>query len=146
MICHALLLVYDISVLLWNATCVLQGVSMFAMYRLLLSCLLPCSRLLLHTANCSLVILLMSPACGWLTFAPFCVCQRWGTYSCCITPVHRESFLLVALQAAAACSVFLGTISPTAAVPHTTRRRSSFGLAATLAGVSSEDLAEVSAT
>ena len=54
--------------------------------------------------------------------------------------LYNCEFLRVALQAAAACSVFLGTISPTAAVPHTTRRRSSFGLAATLAGVSSEDL------
>ena len=72
------------------------------------------------------------------------MCQHWGTYSCCITAVHRESSLLVALQAIAACSVFFQVPFPplllcriplVGTVP--------FGLAATLAGVPSDDLAAV---
>ena len=40
-----------------------------------------------------------------------------------ITAVHCESFLLVALQAVAACSVFLSTTSSTAVVPCVARRQ-----------------------
>ena len=77
---------------------------------------------------------------------PFACVSAWDTYSCCITAVHRESSLLVALQAIAACSVFFQVPFPPLLLCRIPLAGTvPFGLAATLAGVSSEDLTKVSA-